>query len=68
MLKLIWKYGEEAICPACRHGNACLWESNGVYRCRDCARGWRITGERKVVGKDAVLGRNIVEAECVEVK
>ena len=73
-LKLVWKYGEEAICPACQHNNACLYSGgravDGVgttYTCRDCRRTWRTTGPTTIVGKDSVLGRNIGEAPCEEV-
>lgn len=68
-MKLIWKYGHEAICPSCGHQNACLYDGliNGdaTYRCRDCKKLFRKTGPEVTVGKDDILGRPIVEAPCI---
>ena len=64
-MKLVWKYGEEAVCPKCGHNNACLGNGSNVYTCRDCKTKFAVVGQFKTIGKDAILGRKIVEAECV---
>ncbi len=66
-MKLIWKYGEEAICPNCGSGNACIGGPTNAYKCRDCHVTFAVVGQYKQVGTDPILGRKIVEAECVVV-
>lgn len=64
---LVWKYGEEAICPECKHNNACLYTgqvgSAFIYECRDChaifAADHSMPAEEK--GTDPKLGRKILE-------
>ena len=62
-MELIWKYGEEAICPACHHRNACLW-SAGIYTCRDCRAAFVSTGPAKIVGLDPTMHRPVVSRPC----
>lgn len=64
-MKLVWMYGEEAICPKCGNHNACLGNGSNVYTCRDCKTKFAVVGQYKQTGIDDVLGRKIVEVECV---
>lgn len=71
-MKLIWKYGHEAVCPSCGHQNACLYDGRTLegeekYKCRDCGKVYAQTTKAVEVGKDTILGRGIFEAECKEV-
>lgn len=71
-MKLVWKYGHEAVCPSCGHQNACLYdgrttEGEEKYKCRDCGKVYAMLTKPVEVGKDYILGRGIFEAECKEV-
>ena len=66
-MKMVWKYGEEAICPKCGHNNACLYSSKDTYVCRDCGRVFVVFGELEDMGVDPLLGRKIVQRECREI-
>lgn len=66
-MKLVWKYGEEAICPSCGHQNACLYHGPETYQCRDCKKVFQVTEKPMRTGTDLLLGRGIFEAECKEV-
>lgn len=66
-MKLLWMYGEEAVCPKCGGHNACIGNANNTYTCRDCKTIYAVIGKFKQIGKDDVLDRPIVEAECVVV-
>ena len=69
-VKLVWKYGEEAICPCCQHRNACLQTMSrghvNIYECRDCHTLFMTHSEDpvRIIGVDGVLQRRIGEQDA----
>lgn len=70
MKLLVWRYGDEAVCPGCGNNNACLGGRDDVYTCRDCGRHWRAFGATRITERcttGSLAGRVVAEQDCEEV-
>lgn len=54
---LVWKGNDEAVCPACKHNNACLAtfkQRKTLYECRDCKRVFEPAGTPLRISGDEI--------------